>query len=152
MIKGLTIGIVSMMISVAAFAQNYDEEYTVNYINERTTDVCKIFHERKNVRIEFYAGGEPVRIDYIFPEYIDYEKGIYYSPEEESIIISCYEEAGKQIEREIIKHGSKLFYDRTNLKVKCESDDCKALETAVKHLMMLYEIKGHERTQPFEEN
>lgn len=134
------------------YSQEYDKEYSTNFINEKSTEVCNIFQEKKNLRVEFYSKGEPVRIDYIFPETIDYEEGIYYSAEEQAIVFSCYEQAGKQIEREILKHGSKLFYDRSNLKVNCEGDDCEALVTASKHLIMLYVEDDYERTQPFQEN
>ena len=133
-------------------SQTYDKAYTVDYINSRTTDACKLFNSKKDLRIEFYSNGEPVRIDYIFPGSIDFEKGVYYADSEESIVVSCYKQAGKRIEREIIKHGSKLLYDRSNLQVTCAGSECEALSTAMKHLIQLYSVDDHERTQPFEEN
>lgn len=133
-------------------AQTYDADYTVSYINEHLSDVCKIFSERKGLRVEFYANGEPVRVDYINPASIDYEEGIRYAEDEHAVILTCYEEAGKCIERQIIKHGSRLFYDRTNLGTTCSGEACKGLETAVKHLIMLYVLDDYERTEPFEEN
>lgn len=132
-------------------AQTYDTDYTVDYINERLSDVCKIFSERKNLRIEYYSNGEPVRIDYIFPSSIDFENGILYSTDEQAVVIGCYEKAGRCIEREILKHGRKILYDRTNLEAKCEGDECEALATAVQHLIKLYVLDDYERTQPFEE-
>ena len=135
-----------------AYAQELDKQYTTDYINEKTTEVCKIFQEKKNLRIEFYSKGEPVRIDYLFPETIDSEEGIYYSENEKAIVFSCYEKAGKQIEREILKQGSKLLYDRSNLKVNCEGAECDALITASKHLIKLYSEDDYVRTKPFEEN
>lgn len=145
-------GLLTSLIPLRLDAQNYDAEYTLGYINERLTDVCKIFGERKGLRVEFYSNGEPVRVDYINPASIDYEEGIYYADDEHAIILSCYEEAGKCIERQIIKHGSRLFYDRTNLGTACSGDACKGLETALEHLIMLYVLDDYERTQPFEEN
>lgn len=133
-------------------SQSYDADYTVNYINKHLGDACKIFSERKHVRVEFYAGGQLVRIDHIFPDAIDYETGINYNEEEGAIIVSCYEQAGKCIQREILKHGSRLPHERTTLTTGCTGADCKSLETAFKHLIMLYVLDDYERTQPFEEN
>ena len=142
----------SLIGTLQMHSQTYDKTYTVDYINNKTTDACKLFHSKKDLRIEFYANGEPVRIDYIFPGSIDFEKGVYYAESEQAIVISCYEQAGKCIEREIIKHGSKLLYDRSNLKVNCTGNECEALATAMKHLIQLYSVDDYERAQPFEEN
>ncbi len=151
--KSIMIFTAAVLLAAAeGYTQDLDKEYTANYINEKTTEVCKIFQEKKNLRIEFYSKGEPVRIDYIFPRTIDYEEGIYYSADENAIIFSCYEKAGKQIEREILRHGSKLLYDRSNLKVICDGHNCDPLITASKHLIQLYVEDDYERTQPFEEN
>jgi ribosome-associated translation inhibitor RaiA len=153
MMKKILILTTTLLFStIIGISQTYDKEYTVEYINAKTSEVCKIFQEKKNIRIEFYSNGQPVRIDYIFPGTIDIEKGIYYSEDEQAIVFSCYEKAGKQIEREILKHGSKLLYDRSNLKVDCSEGECEALVTASKHLIQLYVEKGYERTKPFEEN
>lgn len=130
----------------------YDEASTIEYINARLNSTCKLFSEKKNLRIEFYDGTELVRVDYVFPNSVDFEKGVYYSEDEKALILSCYTEAGKCMERRIIKHKTKNFYERTNLETSCSGDDCKALETAVKHLIMLYVLDDYERTQPFEEN
>mgnify|MGYP000120579286 CR=1 FL=1 len=142
----------SLLLTTIAMSQTYDRQYTVDFINGFTSEECEVFFEKKNLRIEYYAHGEAVRIDYIFPETIDYEEGVYYSTEENALVYSCYKKAGKQIEREIIKHGSKLLYDRSNIKVNCEGGDCDALVTASKHLIQLYLDKDFERTTPFEEN
>lgn len=152
MIKGILSTLTFTLLATLTFAQSYDRDYTVDFINERISDVCKVFHEKKNLRIEYYAKGEPVRIDYIFPASIDYEKGVYYSEDEDAIILTCYDKAGKCIEREILKHGSKIFYDRSNVKTNCSGEDCTALQTAFQHLIMLYVVDDYERTTPFEEN
>ncbi|GAB4377313.1 MAG: hypothetical protein Kow0075_05660 [Salibacteraceae bacterium] len=150
--KKLTLMICLLGMTCGSQAQEYDREYTVKYINDRLSDVCRLFDEKRNLRLEFYAKGEPVRIDYIFPESVDFEKGVYYSESEKAVIITCYDQAGKCIEREILKHGSKIFYDRTNLETDCESENCQALVNAVRHLIMLYVLDDVERTTPFEEN
>ena len=142
----------SLLLTTITMSQTYDRHYTVDFINGFTTDDCEVFFEKKNLRIEYYAHGEAVRIDYIFPETIDYEEGVYFSLEEKALIFSCYKKAGKQIEREIIKHDSKMLYDRSNVKVICEERDCEALVTASKHLIQLYLDDDYERTTPFEEN
>ena len=129
-------------------AQSYDEDYTVDFINKHLDGKCALFSEKKNIRVEFYLNGEPARIDYIFPESIDPENGIYYSKDESAVIVSCYEKAGKCIERDIIKRDTKLLYDRTNLTTEC-IDDCASLEAAVKHLILLYIEDEVERTEPF---
>lgn len=142
---------IALFMMAPSKAQTYDVEYTVDYINARLSGVCKLFSERKNLRVEFYSKGEAVRIDYIFPSSIDFENGVYYSTDEQAVIIACYEEAGRCLEREIIKHGSKIPYDRTNLETNCEGDDCEALATAVQHLIKLYVLDDYERSEPFEE-
>lgn len=130
-------------------AQTYDVDYTVDYINGKLDGKCKLFSEKKNLRVEFYYKGEAARIDYIFPESIDFEEGIYYSESEGAVIISCYEKAGKCIERDIIKRDSKLLYDRTNLTSEC-TDGCVGLVEAAKHLILLYVEDDVERSEPFE--
>lgn len=132
------------------YSQVLDREYTVRFINEAADESCKLFDEKRNFRIEYYSDGNPVRIDYLFPEMIDYENGIIYSADENAIILTCYEKAGKGIEREILKQDRKILYDRTNFKVSCEEEKCKAVETAFKHLIQLYVEKDYERTEPFE--
>lgn len=139
-----------LSISFEPYAQKYDEDYTVSFINSKLDNKCKLFSEKKNLRIEYYAGSEVVRIDYIFPESIDIEKGIYYSENEGALIVSCFEKAGKCIERDIIKRDSKILYDRSNLTTTCEDESCKALEEAMKHLIKLYIFDDVERTEPFE--
>ncbi|MEZ4721829.1 MAG: hypothetical protein R2813_08150 [Flavobacteriales bacterium] len=140
------------IIDTKVSAQEMDAEYTINYLNKRTTEACKIFSSKKDIRIEFYSNGNPVRIDYVFPSTIDFENGITYSPDDQSISIKCYEKAGKQVERNILKNGSKLFYDRSNLLVNCTGEDCDAIVTAMKHLIQLYAVDDYERSKPFEEN
>ncbi|MEQ9187118.1 MAG: hypothetical protein RLP15_05235 [Cryomorphaceae bacterium] len=132
-----------------AAAQDYDVDYTVDYINAKLDGKCKVFSEKKNLRVEFYYNGEPARIDYLFPESIDFDQGIYYSDSEGAVIVSCYEKAGKCIERDIIKRDTKILYDRTNLTTNC-SGDCSGLEEAMKHLIKLYVLDSVERTEPFE--
>ncbi|NQV53005.1 MAG: hypothetical protein HQ500_07465 [Flavobacteriales bacterium] len=132
-----------------ASAQDYDVDYTVDYINGKLDNKCKVFSEKKNLRVEFYHNGEPVRIDYLFPESIDFDEGIYYSESEGAVIVACYEKAGKCIERDIIKRDTKILYDRTNLTTGC-SDDCDGLAEAMKHLIKLYVLDDVERTEPFE--
>jgi hypothetical protein len=133
-------------------AQTYDRDYTANYINKKTTNDCKLFLEKKNMRIEFYNNGQPVRIDYIFPASIDYENAVEYSEDEGALIFACYEQAGKCIEREIVKHGSKILYERSNLLVECSPEEGAALAEAGKHLIQLYNDKHHFRDKPFEQN
>jgi hypothetical protein len=130
-------------------AQEYDEDYTIEYINKQLDKNCQIFSEKKNLRIEYYAHGEPVRIDYIFPESIDFEEGIYYSESEGAVIVACYEKAGKCIERDIIKRNSKILYDRSNLTTTC-TDGCAGAVEAMKHLIKLYIMDDVERSEPFE--
>lgn len=130
-------------------AQQYDEKSTLEYINGKLDGKCALFTEKKNLRVEYYSSGETVRIDYIFPESIDFEKGIYFAESEGAVIITCYEAAGKCIERDIIKRNSKILYDRTNLTASCEGD-CNGLVEATKHLIKLYVLDDVERTQPFE--
>lgn len=145
-----TLPVLFLLLPIQAIqAQEYDADYTVSYINEQLDKNCQIFHEKKNLRIEYYAHGEAVRIDYIFPESIDFEEGIYYSDSEEAVIVSCYEKAGKCIERDIIKRNSKILYDRSNLTTTC-TDGCEGLVEAMKHLIKLYIMDDVERTEPFE--
>lgn len=135
--------------SFTVSAQTYDENHTLEYINSKLEKKCRVFAEKKNLRVEFYAGGEPVRIDYLFPESIDFEKGIYFSESEGAVIVSCYEKAGKCIERDILKRDSKILYDRTNLTTTC-ANDCNGVVEAMKHLVKLYVLEDYERTEPFE--
>ncbi len=135
--------------SLNTTAQVYDIDYTVDYINGKLDDKCKVFSEKKNLRVEFYYNGEPARIDYLFPESIDFDEGISYSESEGAVIVACYEKAGKCIERDIIKRDTKILYDRTNLTTGC-SDDCAGLTEAMKHLIKLYVLDDVERTEPFE--
>ena len=128
-----------------------DEDYTADYINKRLADKCKLKAERKQIVVEFYEDGELVRVDLIFPETIDPDK-VHYSEEENAVLVSCYDAAGKCVEREIFKLDRKLGYNRCNLAANCTEGDCKALETAVIHLINLYVLDDYERTQPFEEN
>lgn len=130
-------------------AQQYDEDYTLKYINSKLDGKCEVFAEKKNIRVEYKVNGELARVDYIFPESIDFEKGIYYSENEGAVIVTCYEKAGKCIERDIVKRDSKFLYDRTNLTTSC-SENCNGLEAAVKHLVMLYVLDDVSRTEPFE--
>jgi hypothetical protein len=130
-------------------AQSYDLDYTTSFINELLDGKCALFVEKKNIRVEYYLNGEAARIDYIFPESIDFETGIYYSESEGAVIISCYEKAGKCIERDILKRDTKLLYDRTNLTTTCTGETCKQLKEAVKHLVKLYVLEDYERTEPF---
>ena len=148
-IQSLALILVTTFISLTAHGQEYDVDYTVYFINKKLDKKCALFAEKKNLRVEFYYNGEAARIDYIFPESIDFEKGVYYSSEEGAVIVSCYEKAGKCIERDIIKRDVKMLYDRTNLTSEC-TDDCGALEEAVKHLIQLYVFDNVERTEPFE--
>ena len=138
------------ILASTAFGQTYDKEYTVNYINSKTTDDCKVLIEKKNIRIEFYSDGNPVRIDYIFPESIDYENSLAYSEDEGALVFKCYSEAGKCINREIPKHGSKLIYDRSNLLLDCTTEEGEAIAEAGKHLIQLYIDKRHTRSEPFD--
>ena len=137
------------MLVTSANAQDYDEDYTVDYINSKLDGKCQLFSEKKNLRVEFSAGGEIARIDYIFPESIDFEEGIYFSESEGAVIVSCYEKAGKCIERDILKRDSKILYDRTNLTTNCGSS-CDGVVEAMKHLIKLYVLEEVERTEPFE--
>ncbi|HAQ69782.1 MAG TPA: hypothetical protein DCR48_02285 [Flavobacteriales bacterium] len=138
------------IISISTLkAQTYDEHYTVDYINSQLEKKCHVFTEKKNIRVEFYAGGVPVRIDYLFPKSLDFDNGIYFSESEGSVIVSCYEKAGKCIERDIIKRDSKIVYDRTNLTTTC-TNGCAGLVEAMKHLIKLYVLDDVERTEPFE--
>lgn len=132
-----------------AAAQDYDVDYTVDYINGKLDGKCKLFSEKKNLRVEFYYNGEAARIDYLFPESIDFDEGIYYSESEGAVIVSCYEKAGKCIERDIIKRDTKILYDRTNLTTEC-AGECSGLVEAMKHLIKLYVLDSVERTEPFE--
>lgn len=150
MVKGILLTVLSSLIYLGIYAQNLDRAYTVEYINASADESCKIFDKKKNFRIEYTSNETPVRIDYIFPEMINYEDGIYYSEDEQAIILVCYEKAGKGIEREILKQDRKILYDRTNFKVACEGEKCKGVETAFKHLIQLYVEKDYERTEPFE--
>ena len=135
--------------SLSTSAQTYDEDYTAEYISSHLEKKCRVFTEKKNLRVEFYAGGEAVRIDYLFPESIDFEEWIYFSKSEGAVIVSCYEKAGKCIERDIIKRDSKILYDRTNLPTTC-ADECLGVVEAMKHLIKLYVFDDVERTEPFE--
>lgn len=130
-------------------AQKYDVATTVEYINQQLDKNCKIFDEKKNLRIEYYANGEKVRVDYLFPETINYDDGIFFSDSEGALIVTCYEKAGKCIERDIIKRDSKILYDRSNLTTTC-ADGCKGAVEAMKHLIKLYVLDNVERTEPFE--
>ena len=141
--------ILSLMAVGNLGAQDYDMDYTVDYINEKLDDNCQLFVEKKNIRVEFYMNNETVRVDYLFPETIDYENGISYSESEGAVIITCYEKAGKCIERDIVKRDSKFLYDRCNLTTACEAP-CQGLVEAVKHLIQLYNFDKVERTEPFE--
>lgn len=129
-------------------AQTYDQDYTVKYINDQLESSCELFGEKKNIRIEYSGGGEVVRIDYLFPETIDFEN-ISYSESEGAVVIACYEKAGKCIERDVVKRDSKLLYNRTNLATSCTGDQCESLVNAMKHLILLYTDKHVERTEPF---
>lgn len=145
-----TLAVIFLLLPIQALqAQEYDADYTVSYINKQLDKNCQIFHEKKNLRIEYYAHGEAVRIDYLFPESIDFEEGIYYSDSEEAVIVACYEKAGKCIERDIIKRNSKILYDRSNLTTTC-TDGCSGVVEAMKHLIKLYIMDDVERTEPFE--
>lgn len=143
----LLISFISTTIDVSA--QTYDEDYTLDYINSHLEKKCRVFAEKKNIRVEFYAGGEPARIDYLFPVSIDFDEGIYFSESEGAVIVSCYEKAGKCIERDIIKRDSKILYDRTNLTTTCDNG-CAGVVEAMKHLIKLYVLDEVERTEPFE--
>jgi len=129
-------------------SQTYDKDYTVNYINDHVESSCKLFAEKKNLRIEYYSNGEALRMDYIFPETIDLENGVTFNKEEGALILSCYDKAGKCIERDIIKRDSKILYERSNLPMTCT--DCDGTTEAMKHLIMLYLDKKHTRDTPFE--
>lgn len=151
-IQSLPIILMTMLLSFAwsdSRSQDYGIDETVKFINDRLDGKCALFAEKKNLRVEFYLNGEPARIDYIFPASIDFEEGIYYSESEGAVIISCYEKAGKCIERDIIKRDTKLLYDRTNLTTECD-DNCDALEKAAKHLIKLYVLEDYELTEPFD--
>ncbi len=149
--KYLMILITTMpILASTAFGQTYDRKYTAAYINSKTTDECKLFIEKKNIRIEFNNNGNPVRIDYIFPKSINYENSLVYSKDEGALVFQCYSEAGKCINREIPKHGSKLIYDRSNLLLDCTPEEGEALAEAGKHLIQLYINKRHTRSEPFD--
>ncbi|MEZ4722101.1 MAG: hypothetical protein R2813_09530 [Flavobacteriales bacterium] len=101
-----------------------------------TDESCQLFNEDGNLRIEYTSKGQVARIDYLFPEMIDTEKGIYYSQEESSVIISCWDKAQDCIEREIVIRDTRQFYERTNLKMKC-GDQCDAAALAIKQIITL---------------
>ena len=148
----ITIGINPITSFIHAQTNEYDLEYTTKYINDRIDPACKVFAEKKNVRVEYYAKGKTVRIDEFYPEAIDLENSLNYSETEKAIILSCYENAGKCVKREILIHGTKLFYDRINLLSHCEGTECQNLERALRHLIMLYIADDdYQRTKPFEE-
>lgn len=148
----LTIGITSTTNLINAQTNEYDLDYTTNYINERIDPACKVFAEKKNIRVEYYAKGKTVRIDEFYPEAIDIENSLNYSETEKAMILSCYENAGKCVEREILIHGTKLFYNRINLLSHCQGAECQNLERALRHLIMLYIAdEDYLRTKPFEE-
>ena len=153
-IFSLTLSLAILSISNLNYAQTneYDLDYTTKYINERIDPACKVFAEKKNIRVEYYAKGKTVRIDEFYPEAIDLENSLNYSETEKAMILSCYENAGKCVEREILIHGTKLFYDRINLLSHCEGTECQNLERALRHLIMLYIADGdYLRTKPFDE-
>ena len=127
-----------------------DEDYTVEYINQRLKSKCQLKLQRKDFLVEFYEDNELVRIDHVFPETIDPE-GIYYSEDEGALILRCFEGAGRCIERSILKLDRRMGYDRCNLTADCTDQDCSGLETAVRHLIYLYTLDEYERTKPFEE-
>ena len=149
----------NMPLFVAAFAfvvmvqksnaQTYDVDYTVEYINGKLDGKCKLFSEKKNLRVEFYDNSGVARMDYIFPESIDFEEGIVYSENEGAVLLKCYEKAGRCIESDIIKRDSKILRNRTNLSSEC-TDGCVGLVEAAKHLILLYVEDDVERTEPFE--
>jgi hypothetical protein len=148
----IVMGIASITSVIHAQTNEYDLDYTINYINQRIDPACKVFSEKKNIRVEYYSQGKTVRIDEFYPEAIDLENSLNYSEAEQAMILSCYENSGKCVKREILIHGTKLYYDRINLLSHCEGTECQNLERALKHLMMLYIADDdYIRTKPFEE-
>lgn len=146
----MVIGSITGVIN--AQTNEYDLDYTINYINQRIDPACKVFSEKKNIRVEYYSQEKTIRIDEFYPEAIDLENSLNFSETEKAIILSCHENAGKCVEREILIHGTKLFYDRINLLSHCEGTECQNLERALRHLMMLYIADDdYIRTKPFEE-
>lgn len=148
----LSIGISPITSLIHAQTNEYDLDYTINYINQRIDQSCKVFSEKKNIRVEYFSNGKTIRIDEFYPEAIDLENSPIYSDTEQALILSCYENAGKCVKREILTHGTKLYYDRINLLAHCEGTECQNLERALRHLMMLYIAEDdYQRTKPFEE-
>lgn len=142
----------SVLLNSSSVAQEYDISYTVDFINSHLDDNCKIIAHKKSIEIEYYRNGKVVRKDDFYPSAINIEQDINYSHPEKAFILSCYENAGECVDKQILINDTRTFETRTTLISKCEDQQYIAVGRALKHLIMLY-IADDEylRTKPFEE-
>ena len=60
-------------------AQEYDIDYTVDFINQHLDESCKIVAQKRSIQIEYYRNGKVVRIDDFYPSSINIDEDIFYS-------------------------------------------------------------------------
>jgi len=130
-------------------AQTLDQDYTIKYINSRLNNCDIQVNKNSFLIVTFYSKGQKARIDELFIGDID-PTSIAYFPEEGAVILRCTEKQGDCVKREMLLRDAISYYPRVNLTSGCSENDCKALERAVKHLVLLNTDSDYARTTPFE--
>lgn len=145
--KFLTSGL-CVIASLAAAAQDYGKQATINYINQRLSGCSIEVNKNGFVTAAFMSKGEVAREDEFFIGDID---SLRFSTEESALILQCAADQGECIKRSIFVRDAVSYYSRVNLTSSCTDKQCVGLRNAFQHLIYLHTEENHLRTVPFEQ-
>lgn len=124
-------------------------EETLKYINTKLGSSIVFDLKNGDVTIKFYDDKNRLfRIDKADTEQLDW-KNISFAEEDQLIIIPCYGEKNKCIERKFPLRKEGDLYARCSIKL-VKAEDYEPLKKAITHLLRTVEEFDYKSTTPFE--